>query len=123
MKDLSLSLDRHAAPTLVDQLVTSIARAIEQKALKPGSALPSIRMLARTQQLSAFTVAEAYNRLVSLRLIVARRGSGFRVVEPMLPPPRPATVNRPSLNASWLLSDVFADHSVPIKAGCGWIPN
>ncbi len=124
MKDLSLSLDRRAAPTLVDQLVTSIARAIEQKILKPGSALPSIRMLARTQQLSAFTVAEAYNRLVSLRLIVARRGSGFRVVEPMLaPPPRPATVNRPSLNASWLLSDVFADHSVPIKAGCGWIPN
>ena len=124
MKDLSLSLDRRAAPTLVDQIVTSISRAIEQKTLKAGAALPSIRQLAQSHQLSAFTVSEAYNRLVSLRLIIARRGSGYRVVEPTLAAPeRPSAVHRPSLNASWLLSDVFADHSVPIKAGCGWLPN
>jgi DNA-binding transcriptional MocR family regulator len=123
MKDLSLSLDRHAAPTLVEQIVTAIARAIEQKTLKAGAALPSIRQFARTHELSAYTVSEAYNRLVSLRLIVARRGSGYRVIEPMLATPVRSDAKRPSLNASWLLSDVFADHSVPIKAGCGWIPN
>src|SRR5699024_6252276 len=25
--------------------------------------------------------------------------------------------------ASWLLADVFADHSIPIKSGCGWLPS
>lgn len=28
----------------------------------------------------------------------------------------------PRLGAAWLLSDVFADHSIPIKSGCGWLP-
>jgi DNA-binding transcriptional MocR family regulator len=39
--------------------------------------------------------------------------------------PQPSVMpawSAPTLNAAWLLSDVFADHSVPIKAGCGWIP-
>ena len=36
---------------------------------------------------------------------------------------RPVAWQPPSLTATWLLSDVFADHSVPIKAGCGWLPN
>ncbi|WP_197322902.1 PLP-dependent aminotransferase family protein, partial [Ralstonia solanacearum] len=29
----------------------------------------------------------------------------------------------PALNAAWLLSDVFADRSIAIKPGCGWLPN
>lgn len=37
-------------------------------------------------------------------------------------PAHPAAWKRPELNATWLLSDVYADHSVPIKAGCGWLP-
>ena len=123
MPELSLKLDRSAAPTLVEQLVTAIARGIEHKTLRAGSALPSIRALASAHRLSAFTVSEAYNRLVAMQLIVARRGSGYRVAEPALPAPvRQASAKRVSLTASWLLSDVFADHSVPIKAGCGWIP-
>ncbi|MYN14627.1 aminotransferase class I/II-fold pyridoxal phosphate-dependent enzyme [Pusillimonas sp. TS35] len=28
----------------------------------------------------------------------------------------------PSLSNAWLLADVFADHSIPIKSGCGWLP-
>jgi DNA-binding transcriptional MocR family regulator len=26
------------------------------------------------------------------------------------------------IDSAWLLSTVFADESVPIKAGCGWLP-
>src|SRR6201999_4167311 len=65
--------------------------------------------------------------LVSMGLVVARRGSGYRVA------PRAQAVGSgaargsewqaPSLTATWLLSDVFADHSVPIKAGGGWLPH
>lgn len=122
MPKLHLSIDRNAAPTLVEQIVTAISRGIEQKTVGPGSALPSIRQLAREHRLSAYTVAEAYTRLVSLGLVVARRGSGYRVADSFIAAVPQAAAHRPSLNASWLLSEVFADHSVPIKAGCGWIP-
>jgi DNA-binding transcriptional MocR family regulator len=58
-------------------------------------------------------------------LVVARRGSGYRVATLGAPPARPSASDwqPPSLTATWLLSDVYADHSVPIKAGCGWLPN
>jgi DNA-binding transcriptional MocR family regulator len=57
-------------------------------------------------------------------LVTSRRGSGYRVA----PRARAAQANTvdwqpPSLTATWLLSDVFADHSMPIKAGGGWLPN
>jgi DNA-binding transcriptional MocR family regulator len=123
MSELTLTLDRDGAATLVEQIVAALTGAIERKLLRAGQALPSIRALAATHSLSAFTVAEAYNRLVAARLIVARRGSGYRVADPEPPAPqRQSSYKRPSLNAAWLLSDVFADHSVPIKAGCGWLP-
>lgn len=121
---LNLERGRSASRTLVDQIVDAVQGAVEQRVLRPGDLLPSIRTLAREHVLSAFTVAEAYQRLVSLGAIVSRRGSGYRVADALAEPPSaPPIWSAPSLSAAWLLSDVFADHSVPIKAGCGWIPN
>ncbi|MFT4503731.1 PLP-dependent aminotransferase family protein [Caballeronia sp. 15711] len=123
MIELQLDRDR-AQATLVEQLVRAFSGAIEQQALRAGALLPSVRQLAQSERLSTFTVTEAYGRLVSMGLVVARRGSGYRVAA------RAPTAHRravawqpPSLTATWLLSDVFADYSVPIKAGCGWLPN
>ena len=120
---LQLVCDRNSAVTLIDQIVTAIQAAIDQHALRPGDKLPSVRTLAREQDLSPYTVAEAYQRLTGSGCVVSHPGSGYRVA--MMTPP--ATTEKiswttPTLNAAWLLSDVFADHSVPIKAGCGWIP-
>lgn len=137
MIDIGLTLDRRGAragaPTLVEQLVRAFHDAIARKILRAGVQLPSVRELARAQQLSTFTVLEAYGRLVSLGVVVARRGSGYRVSYEegregrgargdSLAHLQPAPWQPPALNATWLLSDVFADHSVPIKAGCGWLP-
>ena len=120
---IPLLLDRHSGSTLVGQIVDAISEAIGQRRLRAGDALPSIRSLAREHGVSAFTVAEAYGRLASIGSIVSRRGSGFRVADTtaVVAPPALAWA-APTLSAAWLLSDVFADHSVPIKAGCGWIP-
>ena len=124
MIELNLDRDRGRAPTLVEQLVRAFAQAIDAQALRAGAALPSVRQLAREQGLSTFTVTEAYGRLVSMGLVISRRGSGYRVAErsvaarAAMPAWQP-----PSLTATWLLSDVYADHSVPIKAGCGTLPN
>jgi DNA-binding transcriptional MocR family regulator len=124
MIELELERNRAQAPTLVEQLVRAFANAIEEQTLRSGALLPSVRRLAQAQRLSTFTVAEAYGRLVSMGLVSARRGSGYRVAL-RTQAERVAQVawQPPSLTATWLLSDVFADHSVPIKAGCGWLPN
>src|SRR5579863_9332044 len=124
MVELNLERDRSQAPTLVEQLVRGFEQAIEGQSLRAGALLPSVRQLAQTHALSTFTVTEAYNRLVSMELVVARRGSGYRVAA-RGPAARAAVLDwqPPSLTANWLLSDVFADHSMPIKAGCGTLPN
>lgn len=99
-------------------------RAIEQQVLRPGMSLPSVRELARQYEISTFTVASAYSRLVSLGWLAARPGAGYRVASPDAPARRGETPSwePPRLNAGWLVSDIFADHSIPIKSGCGWLP-
>ena len=120
---LSFSLDRQSSRTLVEQIVEAVNLAIERRTLRVGDALPSVRALAGAHGLSAFTVAEAYQRLVTAGRLSARRGSAYRVADARATSPSRSPVwSAPSLNAAWLLSDVFADHSVPTKAGCGWIP-
>ncbi len=118
-----LRCDRHSVVTLTDQIVSAIQTAIDQHVLRPGDRLPSVRTLAREQDLSPYTVAEAYQRLTTSASIVSRPGSGYRVAQ-ITPASAVGKISwtTPALNAAWLLSDVFADHSVPIKAGCGWIP-
>ncbi|PLZ04447.1 GntR family transcriptional regulator [Burkholderia sp. WAC0059] len=126
MIDLELQRDRRTAPTLVEQLVQAFSRAIATQSLRAGALLPSVRELARRHALSTYTVGEAYNRLVSMGLVVARRGSGYRVAPAQTARAAndalPARWQPPALTATWLLSDVYVDHSVPIKAGCGWLP-
>ena len=71
----SLNLDRQADLSLVEQIVATLTAAIASRALRAGDALPSVRQLAREQGLSAFTVSEAYQRLVAAGQVVAKRGA------------------------------------------------
>src|SRR6516164_7888867 len=123
MFTLNLSRSRKDEGTLVDQIVSSIEQELRQGTYPAGTALPSVRALAKNHNLSTYTVSEAYQRLVSLGLVIARAGAGYRVATPAAKAPATSSWSAPSLNKAWLLSDVFADKTVPIKAGCGWIPN
>jgi DNA-binding transcriptional MocR family regulator len=123
MFKLNLTRTRKSEGTLVDQIVSTIEQELRTGTYATGTPLPSVRVFARSHNLSTYTVSEAYQRLVSLGLFVARAGAGYRVAAPAARAPEGPTWSAPSLNAAWLLSDVFADQSVPIKAGCGWIPN
>ncbi|HUH40282.1 MAG TPA: PLP-dependent aminotransferase family protein [Castellaniella sp.] len=115
--------NRRNAPSLVDQAATAIEGAITQRLLRPGMALPSVRQFARDHGLSTFTVMAAYNRLVAQGLLQSRPGADFRVSRqrPEAEHAAPSWV-APRIGPSWLLSDVFADHSISIKSGCGWLP-
>ena len=117
--------DRLKSPSLVDQIVVALEQAIRDQVLRPGMAVPSVRAFARSHGISTFTVSAAYTRLVAQGCLVARPGSGYRVAgvtRSMLAPSAATAWHPPSVSASWLLSDVFADHSIPIKSGCGWLP-
>jgi DNA-binding transcriptional MocR family regulator len=121
---LKLELQRGSGATLTEQIVDAVRGAVDSRAIKAGTRLPSVRGLAQTQGLSTFTVSEAYARLVSLGYLVARRGAGYTVASRSAPSASLVAQRweAPALNATWLLSDVYADHSIPIKAGAGWLP-
>jgi DNA-binding transcriptional MocR family regulator len=115
--------DRKRAPTLVDQAADAIERSIRGGVLRPGMAIPSVRQFARDHGLSTFTVMAAYGRLVAQGLLQARPGAHYRVASRRrAAAPGATSWVAPRVGPSWLLSDVFADHSISIKAGCGWLP-
>ena len=61
---LSLTVSQSSGEPLVDQIVAGIKRQIDERHLRPGTRLPSIRNFAETYEVSRFTVVEAYDRLV-----------------------------------------------------------
>lgn len=80
---------RNHAPTLVDQIVDAYVRAIQAQVLRPGMAVPSVREFARTYEVSTFTVAGAYGRLVAQGWLAARPGRGTGWRPGRAPPSRP----------------------------------
>jgi len=74
---LSLTVTHKNGQPLADQIVAAIKRQIEDRHLRPGTKLPSIRSFAVTYSVSRFTVIEAYDRLVAMGYLQSRRGAGF----------------------------------------------
>src|SRR3982074_2313261 len=60
---LSLTVSPRSDQPLADQIVAGIKRQIDDRHLRPGSKLPSIRNFAEIYRVSRFTVVEAYDRL------------------------------------------------------------
>src|SRR4051794_13256672 len=60
-------------------LEQALRNAIRDGRLRPGSELPSTRVLARDLSLARGTVVEAYDQLITEGYLTARGGSGTRV--------------------------------------------
>ena len=74
-------LSRAADTTLTEQLAGRFAGHIRQRLLGPGARLPSVRECARRHSVSPHTVVAAYDKLLALGLVEARRQRGFFVRE------------------------------------------
>ncbi|MEN3296593.1 MAG: hypothetical protein V7642_5846, partial [Burkholderiales bacterium] len=123
-------LSRQGGESLVDQIVRSVEARIDDKLLRTGARMPSIRQFADMQQVSRFTVVEAYDRLVARGFLESRRGSGFFVRErsPMIvagsAAVRPSDPQPQQLDVVWLVRNMFRQqhpsHKMP---GSGLLPN
>jgi DNA-binding transcriptional MocR family regulator len=104
-------------------LAATLRRRITAGSLSPGARMPSVRALAKANEVSPFTAARVYDVLVAEGLVEARRGSGYFVArlsdtQPLQP------ANGPELPADsiWLLRREYDPRLVRIDAGCGWLP-
>ena len=74
-------LMKSASQSLTEQLSNRFAERIRTRLLAPGARLPSVRLCAQQQGVSASTVVAAYDQLLAQGLIEARRNRGFYVRE------------------------------------------
>jgi GntR family transcriptional regulator len=77
----SLSVDPSDAVPLWKQIEENVRRLVASGALKPASAMPSVRDLARDLSINPATVAKGYQRLVDAGVLVVKRGEGTFVAE------------------------------------------
>jgi DNA-binding transcriptional MocR family regulator len=120
-------LSREAGESLVDQIVRSIEARIDDKLLRTGTRMASIRQFAEQHRVSRFTVVEAYDRLVARGYLESRRGSGFYVREraPLVATPeKRRVVDAPrQLDVVWLVRNMFRQHPQGKMPGSGLLPS
>lgn len=119
-----ITLDSRSSTPLIDQIVTGVGKLVEERALRAGSRMPSIRNFATAHGVSRFTVVQAYDRLVARGYLNSRQGSGFYVS------PRPVSQNEGNATVKleratdilWLLRNALQETSSKPMPGAGWLP-
>jgi len=118
----------HDAPLpLVEQITGFLRTRIDERHLRAGTRMPSIRRFAEDNGVSRFTVVEAYDRLVAQGYLESRRGSGFYVRErpqPVRRAPEPREPATTRIDVVWLLHHLYAgnDNRDVLLAGSGCLP-
>ena len=102
------TLSRAADTTLTEQLSSRFAERIRQRLIAPGTRLPSVRDCARRHRVSPYTVVAAYDQLLALGLVDARKQRGFYVRELADDAPASRSVGRPDAEGP--------RHPLPISA-------
>lgn len=126
--DSSAQLTRESGTSLVAQIVRSVEARIDDKLLRTGARMPSIRQFADTSAVSRFTVVEAYDRLVANGYLESRRGSGFYVRQrtPLLAaidPNHPSSNAPPQFDVAWLVRSMFRQSPPQKMPGIGLLPH
>ena len=76
-----LEIDPASAVPIWRQIEDGTRRLVASERLAPGSAVPSVRELARALRVNPATVSKAYRRLTEAGLLTVRRGEGTFVGE------------------------------------------
>lgn len=121
-------LVRGAGETLIDQIVRSLAARIDDKLLRGGARMPSIRQCAASMQVSCATIVASYDKLVARDYLESRRGAGFYVRErAAFHAPLPAgSAQAPGapqpMDVVWLIRNMFRQAPGQAAPGSGMLP-
>lgn len=121
---LPLTISSRDGRPLVEQIVTGIRNQIDGRHLPPSARLPSIRNFARSYNVSRFTVVEAYDRLVAMGYLQARRGAGFYAA-PVRVGGTAAAISdvRHNEELVWLIRRLLEAGPDTTLVGGPWLPN
>jgi DNA-binding transcriptional MocR family regulator len=119
-----VTLDSHSPIPLIAQIVASVQKQIDDRAIRTGMRMPSIRRFAGDHGISRFTVVQAYDRLVAMSYLNSRQGSGFYVAQrPKLPIAGESTLKlERAMDVLWLLRNALQQTSGTPMPGAGWLP-
>jgi DNA-binding transcriptional MocR family regulator len=121
---VALSINPEDDRPLVDQIVAGIKLQIDDRHLRPGAKMPSIRGFASEHKVSRFTVVEAYDRLVAMGYLQSRRGAGFYAAPLRNEPSQTqAAGNQRNEELVWLVRRLLDAKDDTILAGGPWLPN
>ncbi len=119
-----IHLDSSQRTPLTEQIVRGLARMVEERVLRPGTRLPSIRQFAASHKVGKFTVVNAYDQLVAAGYVQSRPGAGFFVnrpcalEDPAETEPQTAQAN----DVLWLLRKQTNQNCFRHRPGSGWLP-
>lgn len=130
LPDALTPLAREADTSLTEQLAGRFKERIRQRLLAPGARLPSVRECARRHAVSPHTVVAAYDQLLALGLVEARRQRGFFVRETAparAPDPRESAAERSfshplPVSATSLIRGMFQPPGARSMPGLGTLP-
>jgi len=120
-----VSLDSHAPICLIDQITASLKKQIDDRAIRTGTRMPSIRKFALGHGVSNFTVVQAYDRLVAMGYLSSRPGSGFYVAprpQPQIGKDSTCKLER-AMDVLWLLRNALQGGPAKPMPGAGWLPS
>lgn len=120
----SLDIDPHDSRPLIEQIVAGIKQRVDERALRPGMRLPSIRHFAEEHRVSKFTVVQAFDRLVAMGYLKSRQGSGFYVAQRMdtgAASHESCRLER-AMDVLWLLRNALREQPHIAMPGAGWLP-
>ncbi|MCB2016964.1 MAG: PLP-dependent aminotransferase family protein [Hydrogenophaga sp.] len=122
------TLTRSATRTLTEQLAERFATRIRDRLMAPGARLPSVRQCAAQHGLNPSTVVAAYDQLLALGLVEARRNRGYFVREraPLRSEAPAVTSSAPRMaapiSAATLIRGMFHPSGSRPQPGAGVLP-
>lgn len=125
---IQASLSRDSGEPLADQIVRAVAARIDDRHLRAGARMPSIRQFAGAHGVSAFTVVASYDRLVAQGYLESRRGAGFFVRERsslntgLQATMAPVLREAPKLDVVWLIRNLFRQAPGQSSSAAGVLP-
>jgi DNA-binding transcriptional MocR family regulator len=123
------TLSRDCGQPLVDQIVTAVGARIDDKHLRSGARMPSIRQFAAAHGVSAFTVVASYDKLVAMGYLESRRGAGFFVRErsalgsTQADSGQAEPASAAQLDVVWLIRNLFRQAPHHFSPGAGVLPS